>query len=275
VNTDAKSLPTISELLDLTGRRAVITGAAQGMGLAIARRLAEAGAAIIAGDINQPLAARSLGTLPQASPATHAAWDLDVRSGASVSGFAQRIREIYGRVDIWINAAGIFPTQPFRSMTESQWDEMLNINLRGTFLCGRAAADLMIEGATNKGVIVNISSTSGQRGRPGLAHYAASKHGVEGLTKSMALELGPHGIRVISLAPTLTRTDGLEARRRSQDAAALAETASLESKVAKSIPLGRIGEPDDVARVVLFLASDLASFVSGSSILVDGGQLAY
>jgi NAD(P)-dependent dehydrogenase (short-subunit alcohol dehydrogenase family) len=245
------------------------------MGLAIAKRLAEAGACIVIGDINQPLAATSLDTLPPVRSLSHAAWEIDVRSGPSVSRFAKKIREVYGGIDIWINAAGIFPTQPFRQMTEAQWDEMLNINLRGTFLCGRAAADLIIEGATKNGVIVNISSTSGHRGRPGLAHYVASKHGVEGLTKSMALELGPQGIRVIAVAPTLTRTEGLEARRQSSDASGKDDTAALEKKVAQSIPLGRIGEPDDVARVVLFLASDLASFITGSSLLVDGGQLAY
>jgi NAD(P)-dependent dehydrogenase (short-subunit alcohol dehydrogenase family) len=275
MSRDAKKLPAISKLIDLTGRRAVVTGAAQGMGLAIAKRLAEAGASIVIGDINQPLAATSLVTLPPARSLSHAAWDLDVRSGASVSRFAKQISEVYGGADIWINAAGIFPTQPFREMTEAQWDEMLNINLRGIFLCGRAAAELLIEGATKNGVIVNISSTSGHRGRPGLAHYVASKHGVEGLTKSMALELGAHGIRVIAVAPALTRTEGLEARRQSNDASRNEETAALEKRVAQSIPLGRIAEPDDVARVVLFLASDLASFITGSSVLVDGGQLAY
>jgi NAD(P)-dependent dehydrogenase (short-subunit alcohol dehydrogenase family) len=268
-------LPSIVDLINLTGRRAVITGGAQGLGLAIGRRLAEAGASIVIGDINQPLAVNALGELPAAAAAPHRAWEVDVRSGASVSEFANCIRNESSRVDIWINAAGIFPTQPFLAMSEAHWDAMMNINLRGTFLCGRVAADLMITSQEKNGVIVNISSTSGHRGRQMLAHYSASKHGVEGLTKSMALELGPHGIRVVSVAPALTRTDGLEARRRSSDPSAVADAADLEKKVAASIPLGRIAEPDDVARVVFFLVSDLASFVSGSSILVDGGQLAF
>jgi len=272
---DASGRRSISSLLDLRGRCAVITGGARGIGLAVARRLAEAGASIVIGDINRSLASTAISTLPTVDSADHFCLDLDVRKGTSVTQFAAGIRERGRSVNIWVNAAGIFPTHSFRTMGESEWDEMLDINLRGTFLCGRAAADLMIEAPGRQGVIVNVSSTSGHRGRPGLAHYAASKHGVEGLTKSMALELGAHGIRVVCVAPALTRTDGLEARRRSADPATVAETLALEQRVAESIPLGRIGEPDDVARVVLFLASDLAGFVSGSSLLVDGGQLAY
>jgi NAD(P)-dependent dehydrogenase (short-subunit alcohol dehydrogenase family) len=267
-------LPSIFELISLAGRKAVITGGAQGLGLAIGRRLAEAGASIIIGDINEPLAVAALGELAPPAVASHYAYKVDVRSGQSVAHFANSIGKV-GGVDIWINAAGIFPTQPFLSMSEEHWDAMMNVNLRGTFLCGRAAADLMIPTQKKKGVIVNISSTSGHRGRQTLAHYSASKHGVEGLTKSMALELGPHGIRVVSVAPALTRTDGLEARRRDADSLTVADAIKLEQKVAASIPLGRIAEPDDVARVVFFLVSDLAGFVSGSSVLVDGGQLAF
>jgi NAD(P)-dependent dehydrogenase (short-subunit alcohol dehydrogenase family) len=272
MNSEAKKLPAISELIDLSHRRAVVTGGAQGMGLAIAKRLAEAGASIIIADINRAIAAKSLSTLPQARSRSHTAYEVDVRSSTSVAELAKKIIDGYGGADIWINAAGIFPALPFLKMTEQHWDEMLNINLKGTFLCGRTAADLMIKEAKSNGVIINISSTSGHRGRPALAHYVASKHAVEGLTKSMALELGPHGIRVISVAPTLTRTEGLEARRRSAESS---EVVALERRVTESIPLGRIAETDDVARVVLFLASDLASFITGSSILVDGGQLAY
>jgi NAD(P)-dependent dehydrogenase (short-subunit alcohol dehydrogenase family) len=259
---------SIEFLLDLTDRRAVITGVAQGLGLAIASRLAEAGAIILGADLNEDRAAAALAALPNHT--AHAVWNVDVRSAESVARFANAVRERFSKVDIWVNAAGIFPTQAFRSMTEAQWVEMLDVNLKGTFLCGQAAANLMSGG----GVIVNISSTSGHRGRGALAHYAASKHGVEGLTRSMAIELGPDGIRVLSVSPALTRTDGLLARRRSDELSGRTESLELERQVSDTIPLGRIGEPDDVAKVVLFAVSDLASFVSGSTILVDGGQLA-
>jgi NAD(P)-dependent dehydrogenase (short-subunit alcohol dehydrogenase family) len=274
MTSDTTSPPTLAALIDLTGRRAVVTGGAQGLGLAIARRLAEAGATVVLGDVNRPRADAALQTLQRHESRPHLALDLDVRSAASVSRFAVEVRGALAGVDIWVNAAGIFPSTPFLGMTEAEWDEMMNINLRGAFLCGRAAADLMLAAAAIRGVIVNISSTSGHRGRPGLVHYVSSKHGVEGLTKSMAVELGPRGIRVVSVAPTLTRTDGLLARQLSDSASGRAAIAALEKRVADSIPLGRVGEPDDVARVVLFLVSDLAGFVTGSSILVDGGHLA-
>jgi NAD(P)-dependent dehydrogenase (short-subunit alcohol dehydrogenase family) len=265
-----EELIPISALLDLTGRQAVITGGAQGMGLAIAMRLAEAGATIHAADINIGRANESIIKLPTVA-IPHQAYEVDVRSLASIKKLAEKLKGDCGHIDIWVNCAGIFTAQPLRSMTEAQWDDMIDINLKGTFLCGQAAAELM----SNGGVIINVASTSAHRGRPLLAHYCASKHGVEGLTKSMALEFGPLGIRVVSVSPTLTRTDGLRARQLSGDETGRAEVAELEKKVADSIPLGRIGEPDDTAKVVLFLASDLAGLVSGSTVLIDGGQLAY
>ena len=166
-----------------------------------------------------------------------------------------------------MNAAGIYPTAPLLELSERDWDLVLDVNLRGTFIGAREAGRVMIAGGG--GVIVNLSSTAAYRaGAPGAAHYVASKFGVRGLTQALAIELGPHRIRVLAVAPTVTLTPGLDAQRSSLRAAGFA----LE-ELGPRLPLGRVAVPDDVARATLFLASDLGAYVNGAQLVVDGGLL--
>jgi len=262
-----KSIP---ELVSLEGRVAVITGGARGIGVAIARRLAEAGASVLIGDLNKEGAedaAESLRALGR--PAIGV--ELDAHDGDSVSRLADRAVLELGTIDIWVNNAGVYPSVPLLEMTEAQWDNVLGLNLKGSFLGAQQAAKHMIS-AGHGGVIVNMASTASFRAPgPGVAHYVSSKFGVRGLTQALAVELGPHGIRVLAVAPTYIDTPGTAAGREALEAAGRGDL--IEQMVATK-PLGRMGVPDDVARVVLFCASDLATLMTGSTLPVDAGDLA-
>lgn len=250
----------LTDLVSLAGRRAVVTGAAKGLGAAIARRLAEAGAAVLLADLDEPAAKATAADLSQRLNATALATELDVADTASVAAIAELAVAEFGGIDIWVNNAGVYPSTPLVELSDEAWDRVLDINLRGTFLGCREAARRM-EG----GVIVNLSSIAGLRGRQaGVTHYVASKHGIIGITQQVALELAPQGIRVLAVAPTTIITPGVEAN------------AAPDTDLTQTLmtPLGRAGLPDDVARVVLFCASDLAMFMTGSTLLVDAGQMA-
>ena len=265
---DVSSVP-LPALLSLEGRRAVVTGGAMGIGYAIARRLAEAGAAVVVGDLAD--AATPAATVAADCDAHVVGTHLDVRDPASIAACADFAVAELGGLDVWINNAGIFPSAPVLDMTDEQWDRVLEVNLRGTFVGARESARRMVA-AGHGGVIVNIASTAGyQAGGPGLSHYVASKHGVRGLTKSLAVELGPLGIRVLAVAPTLIETPGVDAGAEAFRAAGLGDVIDA---YAERLALGRVGVPDDVARVVLFCATDLALFMTGSTLLVDAGDIA-
>ncbi len=261
---------SLVDLLSLDDRVVVVTGGATGIGFGIAARVAEAGADVIIGDIGDAAgAAERLGE--QHPSARIAGTKLDVCDAASVAACADLAVAEFGRLDVWVNNAGIYPSVPLLNMTEEDWDRVLDVNLRGAFLGAREAARRMIA-ADQGGVIINIASTAGyQAGGPGVAHYVSSKHGMRGLTKSLAVELGSSGIRVLAIAPTLVETPGIEAGREQFRQTGLGD---LLDTYAERLPLGRTGVPDDVARVAAFCASDLAMFMTGSTILVDGGDIA-
>jgi len=251
----------LSELISLRGRRAVVTGGGAGMGLAIARRLAEAGASVVIGDLDSDAACKGAEAITREF-GTHAVGQaLDVRREESIVSLANMAVATLGGLDIWVNNAGVFPLCPVHEMTVAAWQDVQDVNLLGTFVGSREAAQRMKAAGTRKGVIVNVASVAGFRGRVGLAHYTASKHGVIGFTKSLALELGPHDIRVLAVAPGVIDTVGLQKRGIPPGTAA---------RIA-SAPLGRAGVPDDVARVVLFCASDLSMLMSGTALFVDSG----
>lgn len=255
----------VAELISLRGRRAVVTGGARGLGRAIASRLAEAGAAVVIGDLDRDGAVAAAAELAATHGVPVTASALDVTVPASVAALADRALGSLGGLDIWVNNAGVYPSTPLLAMTDDDWDRVLSINLRGTFVGCREAARRMIA-AGNGGVIVNLSSVAGLRGRSaGVSHYVASKHGVTGLTSQLAVELAEHAIRVLAVAPTTIITPGVSHAMGRCDA-------DLEAALTR--PLGRAGRPDDVARVVLFCASDLALFMSGTTLVVDGGELA-
>lgn len=263
------SVRTLTDLISLAGRTAVVTGGAVGIGWAIARRLAEAGANVVVADINDTGAA--VASLVEQTAAEVIGAHVDVSDSSSIVALADLTVAQFGSLDIWVNNAGIYPSTPVLDMTDDAWDRVLDTNLRGTFIGAREAAARMVA-AGNGGVIINIASTAGyQAAGPGVAHYVSSKHAVRGLTKSLAVELGPHGIRALAVAPTLIETPGIEAGREAFRQAGLG---NVIDSYGERLPLGRVGVPDDVARVVLFAVSDLALFMTGSTLLADGGDIA-
>ncbi len=256
---------SLQELVSLQGRTAVVTGGGQGLGRAIARRLAEAGAALVIGDINEAGAKSAADELAAAYGVTALATSLDVADSASIAAVADTAVNQLGGIDIWVNNAGIYPSTPTLEMSDDEWDRVVRINLSGTFFGCREAARRMVQGG-RRGVIVNLSSVAGIRGRgPRISHYVASKHGIIGLTQQTALEFADDGIRVLAVAPSVMITPGIEASPRG---------AQGDLERAHAGLLGRAGRPDDVARVVLFCASDLALFMTGSTLLVDAGEMA-
>ncbi|MQY25714.1 SDR family NAD(P)-dependent oxidoreductase [Nocardia aurantia] len=264
---DASRL-SLAELISLQGQRAVITGGGRGLGKAIAFRLVEAGAEVLIGDIQEELARAAAAEIEERYGVRAVGVALDVSDSASVAAAAERAVAEFGGLNVWVNNAGIFPAVPLLEMTDETWDGVFAVNARGTFLGAREAARRMAGG----GVIVNIVSIAGFRGSaPGLAAYVGSKHAARGLTRELALELAPMGIRVLGVAPGYVPTEGnlLAA----QAAGFLPEDATPSDLMLPS-PIGRGGTPDDIARVVLFCASELSSYMTGSTLLVDGGTMA-
>jgi NAD(P)-dependent dehydrogenase (short-subunit alcohol dehydrogenase family) len=259
----------IAELISLAGRSAVVTGGGRGLGRAIAQRLAEAGADVLIADIDGDLAAAAASDLDANYAPRIYGTVMDVADPASVAAAGKLAAETFGGIDIWVNNAGIFPSVPLTEMSDEVWDQVLAVNTRGVFLGSREAARSMI-GSGRGGVIVNIASTAGFKGTaPGLAAYVSSKHAVRGMTKQMALELAPQDIRVLGVAPTYCVTEGNQlAAAQNPDLA----QSGIEISAMLTSKLGRVGVPDDIARVVLFCASDMAAFMTGSTLLVDAGE---
>ncbi|HET8834221.1 MAG TPA: mycofactocin-coupled SDR family oxidoreductase [Gemmatimonadales bacterium] len=260
------------------GKVAVVTGAAHGQGRATALALAREGARIAALDVARPLpypgyalgSRDDLGSLAEACRAlgveclTFAA---DVRDDAAVTAAVAETVRRFGRIDILFNNAGICGYGLAHELTEEAWDAMLDINLKGSWLVARRVIPVMI--AQRSGVILNNSSVAGLRGMARLSHYAASKWGLTGLTKSWAIELAPHGIRVNSLHPTGVNTpmnDGLAALE------GLTPAAIAERSAGNLLPVPWV-EPEDVAAAVCYLASDDARYVTGSQFVIDAGLL--
>ena len=264
---------SIAQLLSLAGRSAVVTGAAQGLGKGIARRLAEAGANVVIGDINGQLADATAADLDARYPGRVIATRMDVSDSASVSAAAHVAISEFGGVDIWVNNAGVFPHVPLTDMTDETWEQVFAVNTRGTFLGSREAARQM-KARGHGGVIVNIASLAGLRAiSPGLGAYVSSKHAVVGMTKQMGLELAGDRIRVLAVCPSFMVTEGNLALMQ-QQAPEMMEQAAEAIPSMLSSKLGRVGVPDDIARAVLFCASDMAIFMTGSAIVVDAGEIA-
>jgi NAD(P)-dependent dehydrogenase (short-subunit alcohol dehydrogenase family) len=256
---------TLAELFSLHGRRAVVTGAARGLGAQMVRRLAEAGAEVVAGDIDAAAVDALAGELTHDGRRVLGC-RLDIADSASLAAAADLAVDTFGGLDIWVNNAGIFPTTgPAIDADDNFVDRMLTVNVRGTYAGAREAARRMVDG----GVIVNLASTAGFKASVGISAYVASKHAVVGLTKALAREFGPLGIRVLGVAPTIIDTPGV----RDQLAPLAAAGVDVETRVTTNA-LGRMGVPDDVARVVLFCCSDMAMFMTGSTLAVDAGDLA-
>ncbi len=246
--------------LGLAGKAALVTGAGRGIGAAIARELAREGCDVALVELGEFEAAETLAADLRSSGRRALAFRADVSDiGAAETNIAAT-HAAFGRLDIVVTNAGITRDAPSWKMTEQQWDDVLSVNLKGTFAYCRAAAPVLR--AQKSGRIVMIASVNALRGKFGQANYSASKAGVVALTRSLARELGPSNVTVNCIAPGMIRTH---------------MTASLPSEVVdravRESALGRIGEPEDVAQLVAFLCSDRARHVTGEVVKVDGGQL--
>ncbi|WP_335988381.1 SDR family NAD(P)-dependent oxidoreductase [Glycomyces sp. MUSA5-2] len=262
----------VRDLLDLRGRRAVVTGGARGLGKAIALRLAEAGADVLVGDLDGDLAAAAAAELAERHGVDAVGVQMDMADQGSVAAAADRAAETLGGLDVWVNNAGVFPNRPALEMGVDEWDRVFAVNARGVFLGATEAARRMDGG----GVIVNVVSTAGFKGTaPGLAAYVGSKHAARGLTKQLAIEFAPKGIRVLGVAPSFVPTEGnMAAAAAAAEATGVPADPAAIAKLMSTGLLGRIGVPDDIARVVLFCASDLAAIMTGSTLLADAGDTA-
>lgn len=257
---------SLGDLWSLSGRRAVVTGAAQGIGARIALRLAEAGASVLLADLDAELAATTAAGIAWATGSTTDATFIDISDTASIVTAADRAVAAWGGLDIWINNAGIYPTTgPAIDAADDFVDRLMEVNVRGTYACSREAARRMTSG----GVIVNLASTTGFRAAPGISAYSISKHAVVGLTRALALEFAPLDIRVVGVAPGPIDTPGVQEQLAPLKAAGL-DVAAVMSRT----PLGRGGVPDDIARVVLFAVSDMAAWITGEVVVADAGSLA-
>ena len=241
----------------LAGRTAVITGGAQGLGFAIAERFVDEGARVVLGDINLEATQAAADKLGGADVAR--AVRCDVVSSAEVEALVGAAAEQFGALDVMINNAGITRDATLRKMTEEQFDQVISVHLKGTWNGLRSAAAIMRE--QKSGAIVNMSSISGKVGMIGQTNYSAAKAGIVGMTKAASKELAHLGVRVNAIQPGLIRSAMTEAMPQR----------IWDSKVAE-VPMGRAGEPDEVAKVALFLASDLSSYMTGTVLEVTGGR---
>ena len=259
----------VTSLLDLTGSTAIVTGAAMGIGRAIAENLARAGAAVVVADADLAAAESTVSELGAAYGVNMLAVQTDVSSESSVDHLVHETLAWKGSIDILVNNAGIYPPVPVLDMSADQFDRVIGVNLRGVFLCSRLVARQMVAQGTG-GRIINVSSIDALHpSSVGLAHYDASKHGVWGFTKNLALELAPHGIWVNAIAPGGIATPGAS----HMQPAPGVDPAELTRQFLARIPMGRMGEADEIGTVALFLASPMASYMTGTQVVVDGGVL--
>ena len=259
----------LKDLINLGGKGAVVTGGARGIGLAIARRLAEAGAAVLLADTNVEEAKKAAGEL-RSHGLNVQYLKCDVTEEADVQDMITGAIQKLGSINILVNNAGIYPRKFLDEMTGDDFERVISVNLTGTFLCSRYAIPEMIK-KQRGGCIINIASIEAVHpSSTGMSAYDASKGGVLMLTKSMARELGKHDIRVNAIAPGAIKTQGILSHTKiSADRTQLKELKSFISRMA----LGRMGDADDIARVALFLASELSGYITGDLIVADGGYL--
>lgn len=261
-----------SDLADLSGKVALVTGAARGIGFGISSCLAGHGVRVIIADCDEEGGNQAVRELLQDGGSAAFVY-CDVTDESIVKHMVNEVTAVHGGIDILVNNAGIYPQKPLLEMTGSDFRHVLEVNLTGTFLCSRYVAETMI-GAKRGGSVINITSIEAERSSSsGMSAYGSSKAGVVMLTKSLARELGLYGIRVNAVSPGGIITREIRTVECESDSEAGKNQYERLRKFLKRVPLGRMGEADDVAKAVLFLASDLSSYITGETIRVDGGYI--
>ncbi len=260
------------KLLDLSGKVAIVTGGAMGIGLGITTRLAEAGASVMIADLSLEDSQKATTDLSAKGYKVKATLT-DVSKEEDVKNLIQQTVSVFGAVDILVNNAGIYPNIPVVKMTFADFDKILAINLEGVFLTTKYASEQMI--AQGKGgKIINITSIDAiHPSMMGLSAYDASKHGLWGFTKNAAIELAQHQIWVNAIAPGGIATPGVAKVMAAAPTTPDVDPKKMIEAFMARIPIHRMGEPDDIGKVALFLASDMSSYMTGSQIVVDGGAL--
>ncbi|THJ30664.1 SDR family oxidoreductase [Lampropedia aestuarii] len=236
--------------IQLDGKIAVVTGASGGIGRAIVQRLRAQGATVIPTDVQVPVDADAL------------FYQLDVTDTQAIEALAQYVHTTYGRLDIWVNNAGMLARSDALDLDESMWDKTLNINLRASVFGCQAAAQVMKAGGG--GALVNLSSYAGLKARPNCIDYASAKAAIHHATKCLSLEFGPHNIRVNAIAPGYIDTPM---------SAWMHADAAIKAEYLKKTSVGRLGNPDEIALGVLYLVSPMASYVTGHTLVIDGGVM--
>lgn len=245
--------------MKLKDKVAIVTGSTRGIGRSIAELFLKEGAKVVINGTDQNKcdeAAKQLGKNAIGIKA-------DISKSEEINQMIKKTIEKFGKIDILVNNAGIVHFDPFFELSEDQWDKLMDVDLKGTFLCSQKVAKEMVKRG-NGGKIINISSVAGFIGFPRLCHYCAAKAGVAELTKEIAIELAPYKINVNSIAPGIIETDMTKDM--------IKDTKSLKQLLSR-IPLGRVGKPEEIAKVALFLASDDSSYMTGTTVFVDGGWL--
>ncbi len=245
--------------LGLQGKVVIITGASQGIGAACAQRFAREGARVVLADVND--AAGQVLALALNSTYVHC----DVAQKSQIDALITKTLDLYGRIDVLVNNAGIFKAAPFLDVSEEDFDAVIRVNLKGSFLVAQAAARAMVAHKT-QGSIINMSSVNAVLAIPSIASYNMSKGGINQLTRVAALALADHGIRVNAVAPGTIATELAQKAVLTDDAA--------KAKIMSRTPMRRLGEPSEIADVVAWLASDAASYITGEIVTVDGGRMA-
>ena len=245
--------------MKLAGKRALVTGAQQGIGRAVALALAEAGADVAINWLDDRAAAEAVAGEVRAKGRKACLVQGSVGSFTEVARIVAEAHATLSGIDVLVNNAGVFPRSPFLELAEAEWDQVLGVNLKGSFLVAQAAARTMVKDG-RKGAIVNLAS-SAVRGHPLGVHYSASKAGIIGMTRAMALALAPHGIRVNAIAPGITDT----AQPRYQ------YSESEMQEQSRLMPLGAMAKSSDIADIILFLASDASRFITGEVVHANGG----
>ncbi|MEI2384976.1 SDR family oxidoreductase [Breoghania sp. JC706] len=249
----------------LTNKVTIVTGAARGIGLAIARRFLEDGAKVVMSDVNDEAGEAAEADLKGLGDVTYVHCDVSER--LDVRNLVAAAIDTYGDIDVLINNAGIVSPGDILTIDEAEFDRVLNINLKGSFLCGQAVARHMVDRVQNggpAGAIVNMSSVNAVFGLHSQLPYTVSKGGVNQLTKAMAVALAPHGIRVNAIGPGSIMTDML---------ASVNDDPAARARILSRTPMARIGEPREIASIAAFLADEDASYVTGQTIYADGGRL--